>query len=142
LKCGGVLMLPPFYYKNMNDQGLFASFSEVIQRVGDSNLHVYLYHIPPQTNVPITLKLIEMLTKAYPETVVGLKDSGGDWNNTAAVISNFPGFAVFPGRQNHHRVAEAIRRGGDVEEQRQRSVPQCGRDIHHPIRPASRARRR
>jgi len=110
LKCGGVLMLPPFYYKGMSDQGLFNAFSEVIQRVGDSGLQVYLYHIPPQTGVPITLKLIEMLVKAYPDTVVGLKDSGGDWNNTAAILSNFPGFTVFPGSEVF--LLQGLRAGG------------------------------
>lgn len=110
LKCGGVLMLPPFYYKGMSDQGLFNAFSEVIQRVGDSGLQVYLYHIPPQTGVPITLKLIEMLVKAYPDTVVGLKDSGGDWDNTAAVLSNFPGFTVFPGSEVF--LLQGLRAGG------------------------------
>lgn len=99
LKCGGVLMLPPFYYKNMSEDGLYASFSEVIQRVGDSSLQIYLYHIPPQANVAISLGLIEKLVKTYPDTVVGLKDSGGDWSNTEAIIKNFPGFSVFPGSE-------------------------------------------
>lgn len=110
LKCGGVLMLPPFYYKGMSDQGLFDSFDHVIQKVGDASLQVYLYHIPPQTGVPISLKLIEMLVKAYPETVVGLKDSGGDWNNTQAVISGFPGFTVFPGSEVF--LLQGLRAGG------------------------------
>ena len=110
LKCGGVLMLPPFYYKNMSDAGLFASFSEVIQQVGDSSLQIYLYHIPPQANVAITLDLIGMLTKEYPDTVVGLKDSGGDWNNTEAVIKNFPGFTVFPGSEVF--LLQGLRAGG------------------------------
>ena len=110
LKCGGVLMLPPFYYKNMSDQGLFNSFEHVIQNVGDAGLQIYLYHIPPQTGVPITLKLIEMLVKAYPETVVGLKDSGGDWNNTQAVLSAFPGFTVFPGSEVF--LLQGLRAGG------------------------------
>jgi len=61
---GGVLMLPPFYYKGVSDDGLFASYSEVIQRVGDSRLKIYVYHIPPVSNVPITLTLIERLLKA------------------------------------------------------------------------------
>ncbi len=97
--CGGVLMLPPFYYKGVSDEGLFAAFSEVIQRVGDDRLKIYLYHIPPQAQVPIGLALIERLIKAYPETVVGLKDSSGDWNNTEAVLKAFPGFGTFAGSE-------------------------------------------
>lgn len=94
----GVLMLPPFFYKGVSDEGLYGYFSEVIDRVGDARLRVYLYHIPQVTQVPITLKLIEMLRKRYPETVVGAKDSSGVWDNTKAMIEGFAsdGFDVFP----------------------------------------------
>jgi 4-hydroxy-tetrahydrodipicolinate synthase len=99
--CAGVLMLPPFYYKGVSDDGLFRSFSEVIERVADPRLRVYLYHIPPVAQVPITLGLIERLRKAYPETVAGIKDSSGDWANTKAVLDAFgkSGFDVFPGSE-------------------------------------------
>src|SRR6476661_9980361 len=96
---GGVLMLPPFYYKGMNDDGLFAFFSSVIDRVGSNALRMYLYHIPPQTVLGLSLDLVGRLIEAYPQTVVGLKDSSGDWNNTAALLDRFPGFAVFPGSE-------------------------------------------
>ena len=96
---GGVLMLPPFYYKGMNDDGLFAFFASVIDRVGSAALRIYLYHIPPQTVLGLSLDLVGRLIKAYPETVVGLKDSSGDWNNTAALLDRFPNFAVFPGSE-------------------------------------------
>jgi 4-hydroxy-tetrahydrodipicolinate synthase len=76
--CSGVLMLPPFYYKGVSDEGLFRAYSEVIQRVGDANLKIYLYHIPPVSQVPITLELIERLVGEYPDTVVGIKDSSGE----------------------------------------------------------------
>src|SRR5690606_21994430 len=76
---GGVLMLPPFYYKGVSDDGLFASYSEVIQRVGDDRLRIYLYHIPQVSQVPISLDLIERLLKAYPGTIAGVKDSSGNW---------------------------------------------------------------
>jgi 4-hydroxy-tetrahydrodipicolinate synthase len=99
--CAGVLMLPPFYYKGVSDEGLFRSFAEVIERVGDRRLRVYLYHIPPVAQVPITLTLIERLLKAYPDAVAGIKDSGGDWANTKAVLDAFgrSGFDVFPGSE-------------------------------------------
>jgi len=101
LGCAGVLMLPPFYYKGVPEEGLFRSFSEVIERVGDSRLQLYLYHIPPVSQVPITLALIERLLKAYPEALAGLKDSSGDWNNTKAVLDGFAksGFDVFAGSE-------------------------------------------
>ena len=108
--CRGVLMLPPFYYKGVSDDGLFASFSEVIQRVGDDRLAIYLYHIPPIANVPITLTLIERLIKEYPDTVVGLKDSSGDWSNTEAVLNAFPGFGTFAGSETF--LLPTLRGGG------------------------------
>jgi 4-hydroxy-tetrahydrodipicolinate synthase len=97
----GVLMLPPFYYKGVSDDGLFAYFSEVIERVADDRLAIYLYHIPPVSQVPISLALIERLVKRYPKAVAGMKDSSGDWNNTKAVLDAFgkDGFEVFPGSE-------------------------------------------
>jgi len=101
LGCAGVLMLPPFYYKGVSDDGLFRSFSEIVQRVGDDRLRVYLYHIPPVSQVPITLGLIERLLRTYPKTIAGAKDSSGDWKNTKALIDNFgsQGFDVFAGSE-------------------------------------------
>jgi 4-hydroxy-tetrahydrodipicolinate synthase len=96
---GGVLLLPPFYYKGMDDDGLFAFFAGVIERVGSPALRVFLYHIPPQTVLGLSLDLVGRLIRAYPDTIVGLKDSSGDWSNTAALIDRFLGFAVFPGSE-------------------------------------------
>jgi 4-hydroxy-tetrahydrodipicolinate synthase len=97
----GCLMLPPFYFKGVSDEGLYAYYSEVIERVGNANLKVYLYHIPAVSGVPITLNLIAMLRKRYPNTVVGVKDSSGVWDNTKAMIDTFAkdGFDVFPGSE-------------------------------------------
>ena len=63
----GVLMVPPFYFKGVSDDGVFAYYSEVIEQVGDDRLAIYLYHIPQFTQVPITLGLIERLLKRYPK---------------------------------------------------------------------------
>ena len=100
--CAGVLMLPPFYYKDVTEDGLFRSFSEVIQRVGDSRLRIYLYHIPPVAVVGITRGLVERLLKAYPGTIAGMKDSSGDWNNTKMMLDAFAksGFDVFAGSES------------------------------------------
>ena len=87
--CAGVLMLPPFYYKNIGDEGLYAYFSEVVQRVGDARLRIYLYHIPPVAAVGITPKLVERLLQAYPTAIAGMKDSSGDWNNTRMFLDAF-----------------------------------------------------
>jgi 4-hydroxy-tetrahydrodipicolinate synthase len=101
LGCAGVLMLPPFYYKGVSDEGLYRNFAEVIERVGDERLQLYLYHIPPVSQVPITLGLIERLLGKYPGIVAGVKDSSGDWSNTRAMLEAFAkeGFDVFAGSE-------------------------------------------
>ena len=100
--CAGVLMLPPFYYKNVSEEGLYRYFSEVVQRVGDTRLKIYLYHIPPVAIVGITPKLVERLLKAYPNAIAGMKDSSGDWNNTKIFLDAFVqnGFDVFVGSES------------------------------------------
>jgi 4-hydroxy-tetrahydrodipicolinate synthase len=100
--CGGVLMLPPFYYKNVSDDGLYRYFSEVVQRVGDTRLKIYLYHIPPVAIVGITPKLVERLLEAYPSAIGGMKDSSGDWNNTKTFLDAFAkdAFDVFVGSES------------------------------------------
>jgi 4-hydroxy-tetrahydrodipicolinate synthase len=110
--CAGVLMLPPFYYKGVSDDGLFRSYAEVIERVGDARLRVYLYHIPPVSQVPLSLALIERLLKAYPEAIAGVKDSSGDWNNTKAMLDAFAaqGFDVFAGSETF--LLANLRHGG------------------------------
>jgi 4-hydroxy-tetrahydrodipicolinate synthase len=99
LGCGGVLMLPPFYYKNPSEEGLFRFFAEVIEDVSDDDLKIYLYHIPPMAQVGFPLSLVQRLVKEFPETVVGLKDSSGDWSNTKAILDAVPNFEVFPGSE-------------------------------------------
>ena len=110
--CAGVLMLPPFYYKGVSDEGLFRNYAEVIERVGDDRLRIYLYNIPPVSQVALTVSLIERLVRAYPDTVVGIKDSSGDWSNTQAYIDNFAsgGFDVFPGAETF--LLQGLRSGG------------------------------
>ena len=112
LGCAGVLMLPPFYYKGVSDEGLFRNFAEVIERTGDARLQLYLYHIPPVANVAITLGLIERLLKAYPKAVAGVKDSSGDWSNTKAMLDAFAagGFDVFAGSEVF--LLDNLRHGG------------------------------
>jgi 4-hydroxy-tetrahydrodipicolinate synthase len=100
--CAGVLMLPPFYYKDVSEDGLYRSFSEVIERVGDARLRVYLYHIPPVAVVGITTGLVERLLKRYPTAIAGMKDSSGDWNNTKIFLDAFAkgSFDVFAGSES------------------------------------------
>ena len=100
--CAGVLMLPPFYYKDVSEEGLYRYFSEVVQRVGDARLKIYLYHIPPVAVVGITTGLVERLLAAYPNAIAGMKDSSGDWNNTKTFLDAFSksAFDVFVGSES------------------------------------------
>ena len=111
LGCAGTLMLPPFYYKDVGDDGLFSSFAEVIERVGNDKLRIYLYHIPPIAQVGISPQLVERLVKAYPQTVVGIKDSSGDWSNTDALHRlGLDDFRIFAGSESF--LLQNMRAGG------------------------------
>lgn len=100
--CGGVLTLPPFYYKAVSDEGLYRFYAELIERVGEDSLRLYLYHIPPVAQVGISISLIERLRKGYPDQIAGIKDSSGDWAHTQALLDHFEGesFAIFPGSES------------------------------------------
>jgi 4-hydroxy-tetrahydrodipicolinate synthase len=97
LGCAAVMVLPPFYYKNVTDDGLFNYFSTLIERIGP-NARIYLYHIPPIAVVGFSIELVARLRKAHPEQIVGIKDSSGDWNNTRALL-DIDGLAVYPGSE-------------------------------------------
>jgi 4-hydroxy-tetrahydrodipicolinate synthase len=98
LGCRGALLLPPFFYKNPSEDGLFAYYSEVANRVG-GDIKLYFYHFPAQSAVPITVALIGRLRQAFPGVFKGLKDSSGDFANTAAYVRAFAqdGFEVYCG---------------------------------------------
>lgn len=107
---GGILLLPPFYYKDPSDDGLFAWVDQVIQRVGDDALQIYLYHIPPTSHVPFTDPLIERLLAAYPNTVVGMKDSSGALEHMQAMRTKFPQMRLFSGTERY--LLDVLRLGG------------------------------
>ena len=98
---GGVLMLPPFYYKNIHDEGVFAAFDQVIQQTGEADLRLYLYHFPQMSAVPFTHELVERLLKAYPDTVAGMKDSSGDWMHMKSMVETFPVMRIFAGTERY-----------------------------------------
>src|SRR5262245_66377307 len=83
-----------------------------MERVVEARLRVFLYHIPPVAQVPITVGLVERLLKAYPAQTAGMKDSSGDWNNTAAFLDAFgrSGFDVFAGSETF--LLRNMRHGG------------------------------
>ena len=107
----GVLVLPPFFYKNPSEDGLFAYYSEVAQRLGGC-IQLYFYHFPAQSAVPVTIPLIERLLRAHPGAFRGIKDSTGDWANTKSYIDAFAadGFEVYCGDDAH--LLQVLQAGG------------------------------
>jgi 4-hydroxy-tetrahydrodipicolinate synthase len=96
----GSLLLPPFYYKGVTDEGLFEFVSEVIARVNNKRLRLYLYNFPQQTGLVWSPDLIAKLRETFPETVVGIKDSSGDAGYLNTLLEKFPGFAIFPSSES------------------------------------------
>jgi 4-hydroxy-tetrahydrodipicolinate synthase len=97
--CAGVLLLPPFYYKNVSDEGLYAFVATLIERCRATVPRIMLYHFPAMAAAGWSIDLTGRLTEAFPGVVAGMKDSTGNAEHTKAMIDAFPGFAVFPGSE-------------------------------------------
>jgi 4-hydroxy-tetrahydrodipicolinate synthase len=106
----GVLVLPPFYYKGVGNEGLFRFFAEVIERIGDERLRLYLYHIPQMTGIELGMSLISRLIDAYPGAIAGTKDSSGDRERIETLCREFPNFSVLAGTET--LLLETLRNGG------------------------------
>ena len=108
LGCHGVMTLPPFYFKGMSDEGLFDYFEKLIEEINHSKLKIYLYHIPQVSGVGLSINLVSKLKKTYPDIVVGIKDSSGNWENTKSLLG-IDNLVVYPGAELP--VIEAIKLG-------------------------------
>jgi 4-hydroxy-tetrahydrodipicolinate synthase len=95
--CAGVMTLPPFYYKAVTEDGLYRYFAQLIEAIG-ADARVYLYHIPPIAIVGIPPTLAARLHADFPGSIVGIKDSSGDWDNTRALLG-IDGLIVYPGSE-------------------------------------------
>ena len=82
LGCAAVMTLPPFFFVNAGDEGLYRYFSGLIESVGSDRLKICLYHIPQMAGIGISPALAARLNAAFPEVVVAYKDSSGNWENT------------------------------------------------------------
>ena len=107
--CAGVMTLPPFYFKGMGDDGYFDYFEKLIDGVDHPDMKIYLYHIPQVAGVGLSIDLVTRLRTAYPDVIVGIKDSSGDWDNTRRLLA-IDGLIVYPGAELP--VIDAIRLGG------------------------------
>ena len=106
--CLGAMILPAFYFKGVSDDGIYAYYARLIEEVDHPGLKIYLYHIPQVAGVGLSPELVARLHGDFPETVVGIKDSSGDWNNTAALLE-IKSLITYPGAELP--VIEAIRMG-------------------------------
>lgn len=96
---GGVLVLPPFHFRQISPPGLFRFYDQLIQRVGDPDLRLYFYHFPELSGVPIPFSVIEELRGTYPDQIAGVKDSSGEWDHTEALCRHFSDLQIFSGTE-------------------------------------------
>ena len=109
-----VMILPPFYFPNPGDEGLYRYYSELIEKISSDQLRMCLYHIPQNTGVGISASLAARLNRAFPATVVAYKDSSGDWDNTLKVMESAPAISVFPASESLLSKAIALGAGGCI----------------------------
>jgi 4-hydroxy-tetrahydrodipicolinate synthase len=93
-----VLLLPPFYYKNISDEGVYLYYKEIISGVKSKNLRIFLYNIPQVSGVTISIDLINRLKKDFSEIIIGIKDSSGNFENTKR-YKEIKNFIVYPGSE-------------------------------------------
>ncbi len=108
--CIACLVLPPFFWKDASDDGLFAWYAQLIERVGDSRLRLFLYHLPQVSHVPLSVDLVARLAAAFPGVIAGVKDSAGVWEHTAALCARVPQLAIVIGHEPH--LPDLMRVGG------------------------------
>lgn len=108
--CRAVMTLPPFFYKNASDDGLYAYFTRLVEVVNSPDLKICMYHIPPMAGIGFTPALAGRLANDYPDVFIAYKDSSGDFENTKAVIAAAPTVSVFPGSE--HFLKEGLEHGG------------------------------
>lgn len=108
-RCRGMLLAPPFYYKEVTEAGLFAWFSQVFESIEPQGGEVILYHIPSVTGVALSIRLIGRLREAFPEIVKGVKDSGNDWSYTEELLRTHGDLLILIGNERH--LAAGVRTG-------------------------------
>lgn len=105
-----ILLTPPFYFKGVSDDGVFAWFEAVLQKLGPNACKVILYNIPSVTHVPLSVELIERLKREFPGLIAGVKDSSGNWEYTQRLLAAHGDLAILIGDERY--LAEGVRRGG------------------------------
>ena len=108
--CAGALVLPPFFFKGISDDGVYASYARIIDTVADARLRLFLYHIPQATGVPITDAVVARIAAAYPIVLAGIKDSECNLEHSLRLLASFPNLAIFVGFEPH--LPAALAAGG------------------------------
>lgn len=108
--CRAVLLLPPFYFKNVPEDGLFRWFEAVLAGLGADARDIILYHIPSVAQVGLSVPLVRRIADAFPKAIRGVKDSGGHWPHTEALLAACPDLEILVGDERH--LARAVRAGG------------------------------
>ena len=112
--CAGALVLPPFFFKDVGDEGVYASFARIADGAGDARLRMYLYHIPQVSGIAIAEGTIARLVRDYPTLIAGVKDSEGDLQHSLRLLSAFPDLAIFVGFEPHLPAALAAGGAGTI----------------------------
>lgn len=112
--CAGALVLPPFFFKGVSEEGVYAGFARLTDAVADVRLRLYLYHIPQVTGVAIPHDVISRLMTTYPGLVAGVKDSAGDLAHTRQLLERFRSLAIFVGHEPHLPAAVAAGGAGTI----------------------------
>lgn len=123
----GLLVAPPFYFKNVGDDGLFVWFSQFIEGLGPDARGIILYHIPSVTAVEISVDLVQRLKMAFPGVIAGIKDSSGSAASTEAFLAAHGELAILVG--DERQLARAVRNGA------QGSICGVANIVPHLLRP-------
>jgi 4-hydroxy-tetrahydrodipicolinate synthase len=110
LEMSNILMLPPFYYKQIDDNGLTAYFDRVIDGISADHLRIYLYHIPQMSGIGFSVPFVKQIVEKHPKTIVGMKDSGGDFLHMKNICTSIPGFRLYAGTEKY--LLDVMRIGG------------------------------
>ena len=112
--CVGVLMLPPFFFKQVDGEGVYRAFADAIERTGDQRLRLYLYTIPSHSAVTLDFDTIDRLARGFPGVVAGIKDSTLDWSHTEPLLARFPALEILVGAEHHVPRAMAAGAAGTI----------------------------
>jgi len=112
--CAGTLVLPPFFFKGVSDEGVYANYARLIDAVADTRFRLYLYHIPQFSGVALPHDVISRLMTTYPGVMAGVKDSGGDLTHTRQLLERFRTLSVFVGHEPHLPAAVAAGGAGTI----------------------------